>query len=366
MRSPNNSQGSGRSSTALAQALRSGIVSGQYRVGSFLPPIRELSTAHGVSRETARRGMKVLEAEHLVASVPGHGFRVMGRANDPERDCPIGYVTSHSEETAGDLHGSRMLGVVLQEAAAAREWSVLGMHMGGLSAQVVAERLRAARVGGLVLDSLDQELTRLVQKLGIPVVTVNAWSEGLELDAVLQDNYRGGFLAATELASRGLTRIAWLGHAWASCHRRERYGGVMAGLLSAGLDLPPELRVHTNATGAREKARALLARRDRPEALVVLWADLAGEVKKAADDLGLVIGRDFQMIGWSAEEIYESDYLPRFAGGPVPPAITWKTRSMAETALGRLAERRANPGLEPIRISVPTRLRFAVEDKEKR
>ena len=351
----------GRGSAALAAAVRDRIVAGEYSLGRFLPPVRELGSKHGVSPETVRRGLKALEAEGILSSVPRHGFRVMGRANDPARACPIAYVTSYREENAAARPTDRAIGSAFRRAAAERDGSLLTMHTAGLGVSAVVEKLRVARAWGVVLDSVDEKLIRVVRQLGIPAVMVNAWSEHVEMDVVLQDNYRGGFLAAEELASRNLKRIGWFGRVRANCHSRERYAGAVAGLLTAGAALSPALthEIAPDKGSMVEQARRFLSRKDRPDGLLVLWTDLARAVKAAADEMGLVLGRDLHMVGWSSAEIYENEYRPVFAGSAIPPAVVWSVQSMVETTLVRLAERRENPGLEPLRVNIPARLRFA-------
>jgi hypothetical protein len=43
--------------------------------------------------------------------------------------------------------------------------------------------------------------------------------------------------------------------------------------------------------------------------------------------------------------------------------VTWSVADMAEAALARLVERRENPGMAPVHVRIPTRLRFADEPK---
>ncbi|WP_329267338.1 GntR family transcriptional regulator [Streptomyces pseudovenezuelae] len=59
----------------IAEALRSEIEAGE---GSgALPSEAELMDVHGVSRNTIRRALKVLEADSVVESAPGIGWRVV-------------------------------------------------------------------------------------------------------------------------------------------------------------------------------------------------------------------------------------------------------------------------------------------------
>jgi DNA-binding LacI/PurR family transcriptional regulator len=138
-----------------------------------------------------------------------------------------------------------------------------------------------------------------------------------------------------------------------------RFSGAMSGLRRSGLELPPELQADTAGGPGIEAARALLSRPDRPTALLALWRDMALDAARAARELGLVVGRDLEIVGWCAEEQYERDYAAQFAGGPVPAAVVWSIATLAETAVARLLERRANPNLPAMRINIQTSLRLA-------
>jgi DNA-binding LacI/PurR family transcriptional regulator len=146
-----------------------------------------------------------------------------------------------------------------------------------------------------------------------------------------------------------------------SAHSLGRYAGALAGLARVGLAIPAKLRVAAQDADAPVRARSLLARRDRPTAVLALWSRMSQAVAGAARELGLVLGKDLDIVGWSIEELYESAYRPGFPDGKVPPAIVWSASAMAQTAVTRLAERRANSNLPPMKISVPVKLRLPQE-----
>ncbi|MET7658047.1 GntR family transcriptional regulator [Streptomyces sp. NPDC005463] len=58
----------------IAEALRSEIEEGEGV--DALPSEADLTSSHGVARNTIRRALKVLEADGVVESVPGIGWRV--------------------------------------------------------------------------------------------------------------------------------------------------------------------------------------------------------------------------------------------------------------------------------------------------
>jgi DNA-binding LacI/PurR family transcriptional regulator len=354
----------GRSSAGLAAQLRQGILSGKVAAGGYLPTERELAERHGVAGMTARRALKALEADGLIVAEPRRGYRVMARAHDPGRGAPLAYVLAPhpGPELWDDLHRALLAG--FQQAASARGWTLLAVGCEGLSLEQVVEQLRAARVCGAILDTPGRELIDAVLRAGMPAITVDDWREDLEIDSVVQDGFRGGLLAGKWLAERGRRRIGWIGPVGVSRQGLERFGGASAALAGAGIELPPEMRVVLDDPEAPEGvtgARRLLSRKNRPDAMLALWQGCTASLAKAARELGLVPGRDFEMVGWSTEEDYERTFLPNFNGGPVPPAVVWKVGTLARTAIARLAELRSGPAEAPTVIKIPTKLKLVPE-----
>jgi len=348
-----------RGTTALVDAVRKSIAVGRIRPGEFVPAVRQLSGEHGVSPETVRRGLKHLEAEGLLVAEPRQGFRVAAPAARPAAHGPVAYVTDHSPDLSDAQPANWALSAALQQAAAQQGWTTLGARCGTGAPVPLAEQLSAGRAWGLVLDTLNPGVVGEVAGLACPAVMVNSWIEGCALDVVLQDNYLGGFLAASQLVDAGAERIAWLGPVGSFCHSRERFAGAVAGLAARGKSLAPEMVADTTRGEAEAAARGLLDRPGRPDAVLCFWKGAAKAMMSVAEQLKLEIGGDLLVVGWSVEEAYESEHLAVYAGGAVPPAVVWKASTMAERALALLAERRAGRAGEPVRVCVPARLKLS-------
>jgi DNA-binding LacI/PurR family transcriptional regulator len=311
---------------------------------------------------TARRALKRLEAEGLVVAEPRKGYRVLARANDPDRGAPLAYVLSPhpGPELWDDLHKEFVS--AFQQAGAVRGWTLLSVGTENRTHQQVVEDLRAARVCAAILDTPSRELMAVVQSAGMPMLVVDDWREDLEIDAVVQDGFRGGLLAGAWLAERGHRRVGWLGPVGVSRQGLERYGGASAALAARGIEITEELRRELRDPETVEgvaAARELLSMTDRPTAILALWQGCTASLVKAARELELVPGKDFDMVGWATESGYQKDFRAHFGDGPVPPAVVWDVGTLGRTAVSRLAERRVNPDLPVIKLKVPTRLRFA-------
>ena len=350
---------SGRSSEQVYASLRTKVLSGEIAVGRFLPTEREMAGEYGVAHTTVRRAMARLKADGLVRSEPRKGYRVMRLANDPTMGCPVAFIRSDAEppERWDSIHMSII--AELQAAADRRGWPLMTIGAGAAGDGQLASRLAASRASAVIIDTHDEEVIQEARALGLPAMMLDSWVDGSGIDSVMQDGQHGGMLAAQHLAGLGCRRIAWFGPTSRNAHTMDRFGGVAAGLLGQGLRLAPEMIFDSSESeaGSLAAARAMLAGSDRPEGVVALWSGHALSVKRAADEAGLIIGRDIRLVGWCAEELYEREYAPAFAGGPVAPAVTWSIRAMADSAMAVLAERRAHPELPPLRIRVPANLR---------
>ncbi|MHC4914762.1 MAG: GntR family transcriptional regulator [Planctomycetota bacterium] len=355
----------GRAATKVAEEVRGGIADGRYASGAFLPPVRALKAALAVNYNTVRRALKALEAEGVIAAEPRHGYRVLGRAHDPERGCPFAYVSWRDREGAEWDRFHQVLMSGLESAAGEKGWGVLSLGSRSSNYAEVVEQLKAAKAWGAILETSKPEFLELIERAGIPAVMVDEWREDLNYDSILQDNYRGGYLAGKELVEAGCKRIAWLGPVGRNAHSRERFGGAAAALAAAGQVIPPERCFDAwreaeegSRPGGQDwlaETRRMLSSPQRPDGVLALWTALSVDVKTVADELGLKVGRDFRTVGWSVQETY-GEFASAFAGGDVPPAVVWSVKTMAEISVKRLAERRSDRTTPPLRINVPTRL----------
>jgi len=357
----------GRPAAGLAAAIRSGIAAGRYQVGQFVPSVRELSWRHSVAGETARRALKSLEVEGLLSAEPRHGYRVIAQPEQPDRTLPISYLLSGVEGAStqwSDLH--QMLLVEFQRLAAEEGRSLVSVSYGRRPTTEVVEQIRAARVCGVVVDSITSELQEIVGRAGLPTVLVDFCGEELPCDAVGQDGYWGGVAAVSYLLERGHRKIAWIGPQLveADDHVGQRLGGSVGALARAGLRLQSNMIIeapYRDAAAFAKAARALLSRKDPPTAVVALWRHAAVAVGRAARELGLVIGKDLDLVGWCTAEAYESTFVPSFPPGQVPPAMVWSVAEMVRAAHSLLEMRRANPDAPPKLVIVRPQLRTAAD-----
>ena len=352
---------SGRSSVGVIEALKAGIVSGGIKAGNFMPGERELSTQHSVARMTVRRALKVLESEGLLRAEPGKGYRVLSRANDPTRGCPIAFALAEQEPGADWRDLNLLLLKGLQQAAERRDWPVLGVGAAGQKPERIVEQCTAGRAWGLVAGTHNPELIGLAARAGLPVVMVDTWDPGLAVDVVFQNGFLGGTQAVEHLVAGGHRRIAWFGQVDMGVHSAARFGGASTAMRLRGLELPAGFEIDALSPDAAGKLRALLSRADRPTAVLALWQPCLRAAADVVRSMGLAVGRDVELIGWSPVEQYDQAVAAHFHGARVPPVVEWSIADMAEMAIDRLASRREHPEQPPVTVNVQTRIRPAAD-----
>ena len=350
--------GSGRRASELSSLLKESIWRGEFGPGEFLPTVRELSKKHGLACSTVHRALKNLAKSGLIAPEPRQGFRVRAGSNDPLRGCPFAYVFDLQREYLPKSSYRELLRSAFDNAARRRGWPLLSLSAKADNREELKQRLRHERVCGLALDMTDPALIGSFQEVPLPAVLVNSWREDVQVDVIVQDGQQGGLQAADYLARRGHRRIAWFGVTDYTGHRMDRFSGALMGLMRAGLSFLPDMVYSITNETAEERARAMLMRPDRPTAVIALWQHCTQVVARVAAKLGLTIGRDLEMVGWSTEEEYADSYAAAFPRGEPPPTIVWSVNTMAEAALDRVYARHVNPALPLLRIKVPARLRL--------
>lgn len=348
----------GRSSARLVTALRQDIRTGAVAAGDFLPPVRALGAQHGLAVATVCKGLRQLAREGVIASVPRKGYRVLPQADDPAAGGgSLVCVISEENMTAGWESFYVAIETAVRRAAGRYGWPTTWVTVVQGKEDALKGQLQALGAWGMILDSINPAVLAVARQVGIPVVMVDAWKHGVPFDVVVQDDFCGAELATRHLLDQGHRTFGWFGPIGESHHSRERYGGAVTTLATAGLTLARAVEVAPRSSDLAAKAAVFLAQPHRPTAILTLWPSTAVALATAAREARLVAGRDFEMVGWCAEEIYDSAFIPAMGGMPLSATVVWSADIMAVAAIRRLIERRNDPSRPPVRLNIATRLR---------
>lgn len=290
--------------------LKVRIESGEWNYGAMLPSEIELAGQIHISRGTIRRVLAELEREGWVSRERGRGTFVvypdLRRASSGVSSQSISFIVPYVRDS---YVSSILLG--LERAARTSGFAVLFSHVeNDLEKQEAAIQAALVQgVAGMVLYPVNSSfvsplLTQLTEQ-EFPIVLVDRYIRGLEVDFVASDNFYGGLIATQHLLGLGHRRIAflcWQDSATSIAHRK---AGYRQALIEAGLPLQPILE--WEVVGYPEIDRSALEKRlraaDRPGAIFAANDQLAIAVQRAARALDLRIPEDIALVGFDNLEI---------------------------------------------------------------
>jgi LacI family transcriptional regulator len=317
-----------------------------------LAPERELARLFGVSRETIRRGLELLEKQGKVARRHGQGTLVLARAQKQSGES-VGRVVvgSYSRGEGGAYTGELMAG--LTAAAGRAGWLVSFANlMLPSTRQEFLANLSSGSVDGVLLVSFTDKtlVEELLRTWEGPTVLADHHFEDLPVTSVIDDSEGGARQAVEHLLELGHRRIGY-----AEITRREmnpwRYAGYAGALRHAGVELDEALVVPTFGSfdGGLRAGEELLSLQDPPTAVLAFDDVRAWGVWRAAEARGLEVGRHLALVGFGDNA----------AKAGLPEELTsvrFDSRLIGRRAVERLQELIAGEGKPGELEVVPTEL----------
>jgi DNA-binding LacI/PurR family transcriptional regulator/DNA-binding transcriptional regulator YhcF (GntR family) len=322
----------------VEQALRTAVDHGRWPAGASLPSRQLLATEFSVSVGTVQQAIDNLIAAGVVRTEHGRGTFVTGSpiiAPEPR--------TSHDETSRGPLRVTVVAGIHPGHGIANR-------YMGHDTIVNSIERA-CGRMGGTVsyckrrlagddwepfaetFTRIDFQKTDAVVVVGVaknveqtnefvvaasavpvPLVFLSGGELPPSIPHVFVDNRFGGYQAAAHLLAKGHTRLTFLSTHHSSWSTDRLLGVRQAldqkGLGMAALNVYPSqdsvpsvdevgfLSFDMTRQASFEHSKRLLASSEHPLAIVAANDPIAFGYMDAADEHGLVAGRDYSLIGF--------------------------------------------------------------------
>jgi DNA-binding LacI/PurR family transcriptional regulator len=347
-------------SAEVADSIRQIVATGQVENDCFLPPEREFVKRFGVSRVTVRSALGKLVEEGLIEAVAHQGYRPVSIRNEVDQTGSVAYVLAlaQSKQTWDFTHEQIVTAFNKKLMGEGRQ--ALAVYAKGRPAAVVFKELKEQGIWGLVLDTSIPEYIDAAINAKLPCVMVDAFTDRVDIDTILQGNFSGAHRATEYLLEQGHKRIAWIGPMRGVSHYRERFAGARSALNDIGSDFLPELLIEAPANEADdvtlERLKILLGSKQRPSGLICMWRQWAVVAARAIRETGLEVGKDVEIVAWATEREYREVLAAEFLGGQVPATMVWSPDEMAELAVERLQKRDSQPNAPFCRTDVRVRL----------
>lgn len=273
------------------------------------PTIADVAELAGVSRATVsfvlndRPGVARATQERVRAAAAELGWSPSrsARALSTGRARAVGLVLAREPEVIGidPFYPAFMAGI---ESVISQSGDGLMLQMSREADETDTYRRLAAdrRVDGVFLTDLrvDDLRLELVHELGLPAVAVGAGEDSNGLTSVNLDDRAVVADAVRHLVELGHRRIAYVAGPEEYLHARRRRQAWAAALAEAGFPEGPVMPGGFTAEGGARATQALLARPDRPTA-IVYGNDLSATAGMAAAyEAGLRIPDDLSVVGY--------------------------------------------------------------------
>ncbi len=313
----------------------------------------EVAKRAGVSRSAVSRvftpgasaSAKTVEKVRKAAAELGYRPNVLARAMVSGRSRIIGLVVAYLDNQFYPL-ALEMLSNALQD----KGYHVLvfmAPKTGG-NVDAVIDEILDYQVDGIIAASvaLGSELNRRCREAGVPVVLFNRSQDDETLSAVTSDNVAGGRKVAEFLLAGGHQRIGYIAGWQGASTQRDREFGFRAGLSMAGVELFAREIGDFRPETAREAARRMFGRAERPDAVFVASDHMAFAVMDVIRfELGLEVPGDVSVVGY--------DDVPSAAwGGYDLTTVRQPANRMVAETVAILVDQIENDRDDPRRLAI--------------
>lgn len=298
----------------LMEDLREQIVSGKLQAGDKLPSENELSRTYGVSRQTVRKALLILENAGYIYAEHGRGTFCSELVRHTRTSHNIAVVTTY----LSDYIFPRVIqGIdhVMTEAG----YSIIlknTRNSRSMEARCLEELLKKD-IDGLIIEPSKSQIycrhRNLYQKLDefqIPYVFIQGCFKQMEdKSQILMDDCRGGYLITKYLIGLGHRRIVGVFKA-DDMQGQNRHKGYVTALQEAGISYDPDWVVwfytEDRAIHPYERMRQMAEAGEQMDAVVCYNDQIAVEVIRGLNEAGLSVPEDISVTGYDNSFIAES------------------------------------------------------------
>ncbi len=292
----------------VAETLRHEIATGIYKDGDALLTEAELKDKYGVSRQTVRQAISLLENDGLVLRRRGSGTYVTHGPRKHSGELSVGVITTYITDY---IFPSIVRGVESVLSAESCIMSLSATYNRADHERALLQRILDSPLDGLIVEGTKTALpnpnTGLYERLwerNIPVVFINGYYTQLPKAVyVVTDDLGGGRMAAAYLVRNGFKRIGGIfksddmqGHL--------RYQGFSAELQEQGLHVHDEYVCWFNTENKRRFLRDetgadfMRSLKGGMDAVVCYNDEIALELMAVMEENHLAVPRDVSIVSF--------------------------------------------------------------------
>ncbi len=344
----------------ILEALKEGIVSGEYAPGDRLPSEADLVRRFGVSRMTIVKAFKELEALGLVSRRVGSGTYAKGPSAKDSR--LFGLLIPELGQT--EIFEPICRGMA-NYPLASRHSLLWGNSVGvnqpkedvawDLCRQYIAQGVSGVFFAPLELlpakDEVNRKISAALERANIPVVLLDRcfmpYPARSKYDLVGIDNRRTAYGAVEHLIRAGARRIAFLGKRFSACTVDARIAGYREGLWAHGFSREEDLVFRCDPNDEQQIGDVL--GKHRPDAFLCANDLTAANLMQSLMRLGVGIPDEIRIVG--IDDVKYADLLPIPLTTQHQPCL-----DIGRVAMATMLDRLENPDVAARDILLSCRL----------
>ncbi|MHB1652944.1 MAG: GntR family transcriptional regulator [Desulfitobacteriaceae bacterium] len=333
--------------------LKQDIQGGNYKNSELLPSERELCIMFGVERITVRKALENLASDGLVVKVAGLGTRVNAL---PKFDCEnsicdtILFILPKSKKSVDRITEpfNAKLFYSIEKEARLKDYNIL-YRTAGMN-ENLSTVLGTSVAGIFFVSDVNEKLLLEAHEFNIPAVVINNSSN--YFTSILSDGEAGAFEATNYLIELGHKKIAAIQGVADYITSRHRLEGYQKALLSADIQIEPELIKEGEWTydGGYAAMKELLKSKNNLPTAVFAFNDVTAFGAIAAmNDSEFSVPEEISVVGF--DNIEQCEYVrPRLT------TVSADINLIAKVAMNNLLTVIVEKNNFNLNISIPTKL----------
>lgn len=314
---------------------------------------RALNNKYGVSDETKNRIF-------VAAMEMGYEFDRVYTAHHRSGRSDIGYISVVLPKVNlldDKFYGQMVCGI--EEVLNQQNVNFCLNMVETMNRHDIIDTLHRTNVSGvIVLGLVSYESVAEIIGSGLPVVLLDTLFNHLRVDRLTINNYSGAVEATEHLLQCGHRNIAFFGDVSFSPNFAERYRGMYDTCKAFGESVRTDCSVISPSQDARDvmanvkEMRALLARPDRPTAVLCATDQIGFRLYELAKEAGLSVPQQLSVIGFGNNEQCKW-VTPAMTSVDIPQFMLGK--EAANILLKRIKHKDLTPALVQLDSSLYTR-----------
>lgn len=332
---------------ALVQWIREQIRTSRLLPGQKLYSENELKDKFGISRQTVRHAISILETEGVLRRVRGSGTYIQeGQRLVSGRNTYISVVTTYADSYIFPRTIQSIENALFQRGFSVR--IALTNNQNSKEKSILKDILNRDETAGLLIEPTKSgipnpnlNLYRKIQGRGIPMLFLNSYYPELSIPHVSMDDRRVGEQITDHLISMGHQRIGGI-FKLDDGQGRLRYAGYLEAMMRAGLEVEERCAVWIDTEEAGHLAdvgQRILDRVSGCTALVCYNDQVAFHLMDLMKRRGIRVPEDMSLVSVDDSEL-------AVFGGVGLTTLPYPMEQMGEKAVEYLLRRMEEPSFE--------------------